>query len=103
MNVGTGWRSATGCDSNKVIWFNVEVCSSPMRAPKENQMKLLPVVAVVAAFAFAPVAFAQQAATPTNKADCEKAKLTWDAKGGKDAKGACVAAPAAKPADPVKK
>ena len=69
-------------------------------------MKLLPIAAVVAAFAFAPVAFAQQATTPTptNKVDCEKAKMKWDAKGGKDAKGACVAAPAAaKPADPVKK
>ena len=29
---------------------------------------------------------------PTNKADCEKAKMKWDDKGGKDAKGACVAA-----------
>lgn len=66
-------------------------------------MKLIPVAAVVAAFAFAPLAFAQQAAAPTNKADCEKAKLTWDAKGGKDGKGACVANPAAKPADPIKK
>jgi hypothetical protein len=66
-------------------------------------MKLLPIAAVIAAFAFTPVAFAQTATqTPTNKVDCEKAKMKWDEKGGKDAKGACVAAaPAAK--DAVKK
>ena len=29
---------------------------------------------------------------PTTKAACEKAKMKWDEKGGKDAKGACVAA-----------
>jgi len=60
----------------------------------EKQMKLLPIAAVVAAFAVTPVAYAQQAAapTPTNKVDCEKAKMKWDEKGGKDAKGACVAA-----------
>jgi hypothetical protein len=64
----------------------------------EDQMKLLPIAAVVAAFAFTPVAFAQKAAapTPTTKVDCEKAKMKWDEKGGKDAKGACMAAPAAK-------
>jgi hypothetical protein len=62
-------------------------------------MKLLPIAAVVAAFAFTPVAFAQ-APTPTTKVDCEKAKMKWDAKGGKDGKGACMAAPAAK--DPKK-
>jgi hypothetical protein len=58
-------------------------------------MKLLAIAAVVAAVAVAPVAFAQQAAkpAPTNKADCEKAKMKWDAKGGKNAKGACVATP----------
>jgi hypothetical protein len=58
---------------------------------------------VIAAFAFTPVAFAQIATpTPANKVDCEKAKMKWDEKGGKDAKGACVAAaPAAK--DAVKK
>ena len=63
-------------------------------------MKLLPVAAIVVAFAFVPVAFAQQAAapTPTNKVDCEKAKMKWDEKGGKEAKGACVAAQAAAPA-----
>ena len=73
-------------------------------------MKLLPVAAVLAAFALAPAVFAQQAATPTptNKADCEKAaKMKWDEKGGKDAKGACVAVPAATPSatkpDPMKK
>ena len=57
-------------------------------------MKLIPIAAVVAVLALAPTAFAQQTPTPTptNKVDCEKAKMTWDAKGGKDAKGACVAA-----------
>ena len=59
-------------------------------------MKLLPSVAVIASFALSSVAFAQTTPTPTNKADCEKAKMTWDAKGGKDGKGTCVAAPAAK-------
>ena len=62
-------------------------------------MKLLPIAAVVAAFALAPVAFAQQAAAPApaNKVDCEKAKMKWDEKGGKDGKGACVATQAAAP------
>jgi hypothetical protein len=61
-------------------------------------MKLLPIVAVIAVFAVTPVAFAQTPApTPTNKVDCEKAKMKWDEKGGKDGKGACVAAPAASP------
>jgi hypothetical protein len=65
-------------------------------------MKLLTVAALVSAFALAPAAFAQTATpTPTNKVDCEKAKMKWDEKGGKDAKGACVAAEPAK--DPVKK
>jgi len=64
-------------------------------------MKLLPIAAVIAAFAFTPVAFAQTP-TPTNKVACEKAKMKWDEKGRKDGKGACVAAaPAAK--DTVKK
>ena len=58
-------------------------------------MKLLPITAVTAVLALAPVAFAQQPTAPTNKADCEKAKMKWDDKGGKDGKGACVAAPAA--------
>jgi hypothetical protein len=59
-------------------------------------MKLLPTAAVVAALAFTSIVFAQTpASTPTNKADCEKAKMKWDDKGGKDGKGACVAAPAA--------
>lgn len=60
-------------------------------------MKLLPIAAVVATFAFTPVAFAQTPAptpTPANKVDCEKAKMKWAEKGGKDGKGACVAAPA---------
>ena len=67
-------------------------------------MKLLTIAAVVAAFAFTPVAFAQQAATPapTTKVDCEKAKMKWEAKGGKDGKGTCMAAPAAK-TDAMKK
>jgi hypothetical protein len=69
----------------------------------ETQMKLLPIAAVIAAFAFTPVAFAQTPTpTPANKVDCEKAKMKWDEKGGKDAKGACVASPAAK-TDAVKK
>ena len=58
----------------------------------------------MAAIALSPAAFAQQPMTPapTNKADCEKAKMKWDEKGGKDGKGACVAStPAAK--DSVKK
>jgi hypothetical protein len=61
-------------------------------------MKLLPVAAVAAALALAPAVLAQQATktTPTNKADCEKAKMKWDAKGGKDGKGACASAAASK-------
>ena len=54
-------------------------------------MRVFSIAAVVAALALAPAALAQQAA-PTNKADCQKAKMKWDAKGGKDGKGACVAA-----------
>jgi hypothetical protein len=42
----------------------------------------------------APAAFAQT--PPANKADCEKAKMKWDPKGGADKKGACVAAAPAK-------
>jgi hypothetical protein len=65
-------------------------------------MKLLPIAAVIAAFAFTPVAFAQTAApAPANKVDCEKAKMKWDEKGNAG-KGACVAAPAAAK-DAVKK
>lgn len=56
-------------------------------------MKLLPIAAIAAALALAPAALAQQTKAPTNKADCEKAKMKWDAKGGKDGKGACVASP----------
>jgi hypothetical protein len=55
-------------------------------------MKVFPIAAVVAALALVPAALAQQAA-PTNKADCQKAKMKWSAKGGKDGKGACMAAP----------
>ena len=57
-------------------------------------MKVLSVVAVVSALVFAPAAFAQT--PPTNKADCTKAKMKWDPKGGADKKGACVAAAPAK-------
>jgi hypothetical protein len=65
-------------------------------------MKLLPIAAVIAAFALTPVAFAQTATTPpANKVDCEKAKMKWDEKGNAG-KGACVAAPAAAK-DAVKK
>ena len=66
-------------------------------------MKLFPVTGVIALLALAPTAIAQQAATPTNKAECEKAKMKWDEKGGKDAKGACVAAAPAKSSDASKK
>ena len=66
-------------------------------------MKLFPMAAVVAAIAFAPIAFAQATPTPTNKADCEKAKMKWDEKGGKEAKGACVAAVPAKSGEAPKK
>jgi len=66
-------------------------------------MKLFPVTGVIALLALAPTAIAQQAATPTNKADCEKAKMKWDEKGGKDAKGACVADTPAKSSDASKK
>ena len=44
-------------------------------------MKLFPIVAVVAVLALAPTAFVQSTPTPTNKADCEKAKMKWDEKG----------------------
>jgi len=66
-------------------------------------MKLFPITAVIALLALAPTAIAQQATTPTNKADCEKAKMKWDEKAGKDGKGACVAAAPAKSSDASKK
>ena len=66
-------------------------------------MKLFPITAVIALLALAPTAIAQQAATPTNKTDCEKAKMKWDNKAGKDGKGACVAAAPAKSGDASKK
>ena len=62
-------------------------------------MKYLTAIALITSLALAPVALAQdKAATPapTNKADCEKAKMSWDDKGGKDSKGACAAAKAEK-------
>ena len=73
-------------------------------------MKYLTVAAIVASLAITATAIAQTtapAAAPATKAACETAKMKWDDKGGKDAKGACMAAmttpaPAAKPAD-VKK
>ena len=65
-------------------------------------MKLFPITAVIALLALAPTAIAQ-ATTPTNKADCEKAKMKWDEKAGKDGKGACVAAAPAKSSDASKK
>jgi hypothetical protein len=67
-------------------------------------MKTITVATVLAALAFSPAAFAQTAkpATPVNKVDCEKAKMKWDEKGGKDAKGACVAAAPAKTETPKK-
>jgi hypothetical protein len=66
-------------------------------------MKLFPITAVVALLALAPTAIAQQATPPTNKTDCEKAKMKWDDKAGKDGKGACVAAAPAKSTDASKK
>lgn len=61
-------------------------------------MRLLPIAAVATALVLAPAVFAQQGAktAPANKADCEKAKMKWDEKGGKDGKGACISAGAAK-------
>jgi hypothetical protein len=53
-------------------------------------MRVVACFVVVGALALSPAAFAQ--ATPTTKADCVKAKMKWNAKGGADKKGACVAA-----------
>jgi hypothetical protein len=61
---------------------------------RDRKMKLLPVTALIGTLLLAPAAFAQ--ATPTTKADCVKAKMKWDPKGGADKKGACVAAAPAK-------
>ena len=56
-------------------------------------MKLIPIATAVAALAIVTVAVAQTTQTPpANKADCEKAKMKWDEKGGKGGKGVCVAA-----------
>ena len=63
-------------------------------------MRILPVATAVAALSIVTAAVAQQAAVtpPTNQADCEKAKMKWDANGGKDGKGTCFAAtPTAQP------
>ena len=61
-------------------------------------MKLIPIATAVAALAIVTVAVAQTTPTsPANKADCEKAKMKWDEKGGKDGKGVCVAATLAAP------
>ena len=66
----------------------------PTKQIKETDMKVLSLVAVAASLLLAPAAFAQT--PPANKADCEKAKMKWDPKGGADKKGACVAAAPAK-------
>jgi hypothetical protein len=58
---------------------------------------------VIALLVLARTAIAQQATTPTNRTDCEKAKMKWDEKAGKDGKGACVAATPAKSSDASKK
>jgi hypothetical protein len=57
-------------------------------------MKLISIAAAVAALSIVTATVAQQATVtpPMSKADCEKAKMKWDEKGGKDGKGACVAA-----------
>ena len=69
-------------------------------------MKYLTIAVIAATLAVSSVAIAQQTAAPApaNRADCEKAKMKWDDKAGKDGKGACMAATTApaKPAD-VKK
>ena len=70
-------------------------------------MKKLIILATAATIATAGIAFAQQTTTtaPTSKAACEAAKMKWDDKGGKDGKGACMAAAPAtgtKPADAKK-
>jgi Spy/CpxP family protein refolding chaperone len=59
-------------------------------------MNMFRITALAIACAMAPLAALAQTAAPTpaNKVDCEKAKMKWDDKGGKDGKGACVAAPA---------
>jgi hypothetical protein len=54
----------------------------------EQRMRTPAIAAVIAALTFAPTAFAQTtSATPANQADCEKAKMKRDDKGGKDGKG----------------
>ena len=63
-------------------------------------MRLIPIASAVAALAIVTAAVAQQATPtlPANQTDCEKAKMKWDEKGGKDGKGACIAAtPATQP------
>jgi hypothetical protein len=103
VNVSVGGHSAIGFDRAKVMWSMWCMPRCFNEEPQEDYVKLLPIAAVIAAFALTPVAFAQTAApAPANKVDCEKAKMKWDTKGGKDGKGACVAAPAAAK-DAVKK
>jgi hypothetical protein len=63
------------------------------RKQQETDMKVLS-LALIGALILAPAAFAQT--PPSNKADCVKAKMKWDPKGGADKKGACVAAAPAK-------
>jgi hypothetical protein len=64
---------------------------------RRKTMNMLRITAVAIACTIAPVAALAQTAAPTpaNKVDCEKAKMKWDEKGGKDGKGACIAAPPA--------
>jgi hypothetical protein len=62
-------------------------------------MKTLSIAALIATLAVVP-ALAEKAAAPlpAGKSDCEKAKMKWDAKAGKDHKGACVAETSVSPA-----
>ena len=79
-------RGLVGEDSANAIQTMIESAHRPTRSA---------IAAVIGAFALTPVAFAQSTPTPTNKVDCEKAKMKWEEKGGKDGKGTCIAAPAA--------
>src|SRR5262245_46776666 len=100
MNASVCRRSRAGSISNTVVWSDLECISAGECTQRRTGMRLLPVAAAVAALTFAAAVSAQQAAKPTTtKADCDKAKMKWDAKGGKDGKGACVAPAPAKPSD----
>jgi hypothetical protein len=53
-------------------------------------MKLLPIVLAATVLTSGASALAQQATHGSaTKAECEKAGLKWDPKGGKDGNGAC--------------